>query len=526
MNSNLQPKRVISYLFILAIAVVFTLQFGPGSRGCDQPLTPQKSAAAAVVNGKEIPLREFLTAYNNQLQFFRVQGSNIPSSLARQLGIPQQVLDQLVTSELLAQAAEKQGIVPSDAEIREMLYKNPDFQKDGNFDFQRYDQVLRDYYRKSPAEYESELRRRLAAQKLLELVASGAVVSEEEVRSKFFREGNKANATYIRFLPTMYASTVGSPKAQELATFQKERAKDIADYYQANRFLYHTPERVRARHILIKAEKEAPEEQKTAARQRLEKIRQEIEGGKDFAAAAGEYSEDPGSKNSGGDLGFNERSSWVPEFASVAFSLQPGQMSQPVETQFGFHLIKVEEKKPGEDKELKEVEGDIARQLYTKEKAKQLARAAADKALAAAEKDGKALAQLYPAEKEKGGKPAKSRFETESKPTSAETGLFSLSGDNVPQLGSAPELARDIAASGAPRLLSRVYSVGDGYAVVQVTDRKRPSDAEFASQKEKLTVEALQSKQMELRESYLQALKKGANIRQNTDAIAQIANAS
>ncbi len=524
MNAHLEPKRVVSYLFIIAIAVVFTLQFGPGSRGCDQPLAPKKSSAAAVVNGKEIPVREFLAAYSNQLQYFKIQGSNIPASLAKQLGIPQQVLDQLVTSELLAQAADKQGIVPADAEIREVLFKIPDFQKDGTFDYQRYDQVLREYYRKRPAEYESDLRRRLAAQKLLELVASGAVVSDEEVKSKFLREANKADATYVRFLPTMYAAAVGSPKPQEVALFKKDHAKDIQDYYQANRFLYHTPDRVRARHILIKVEKDAPPEQKSEARQKLEKIRQEIEGGKDFAAEAKEYSEDPGSKESGGDLGFNERTNWDPAFATAAFSLQPGQISQPVETQFGLHLIRVEEKKAGEDKELAAVQDDIARQLYTKDKAKQLARAAAEKAVALAEK-GKPLAKLYPAEK-KEGKAPKSRFETESKPTVAQTGSFSIGGENVPQLGAAPDLARDIAASDGPRLLNKVYSVGEGFAVVQVTERKRPNDAEFAAQKEKLTADALQSKQMELRESYLKALKKGANIYQNEEVIAQISNAS
>jgi peptidyl-prolyl cis-trans isomerase D len=526
MNAHLEPKRLISYFFILAIGLVFILQFGPGSRGCEQPLTAQKTAAAAVVNGKEIPLRDFVAAYSNQLQYFRIQGSNIPSSLARQIGIPQQVLDQLVTAELLAQAADKRGIVPSDAELQEALTKNPDFQKDGAFSLERYGLVLREYYRKSTAEYEAEARRRLAAQKLLELVTNGAVVSEEEVRTKYFREGNKANITFVRFLPTMYAGAVPAPKPQEVASFQKEHAKEIADYYQANRFLYRQPERVRARHILIKVEKDAPEEQKAQARQRIEQIRKEISGGKDFAEAAKEYSEDPGTQSSGGDLGFNERSSWVPEFANAAFSLQPGQISQPVETQFGIHLIKVEEKKPAEEKELKDVEPEIARQLYTKDKAKQLARSAAEKALATAQKSGKTLAQLYPPDKDKDGKTPRSRFETESKPTSAETGPFSISGDTVGQLGSAPELAGDIAASDAAKMLGKVYSVGEGFALAQVTERTRPSDAQYAEQKDKLTADAIQAKRAELRESYFKALKKGAQIRQNEDLIAQVANSS
>jgi len=524
MNSHLEPKRVISYLFILAIAVVFTLQFGPGSRGCDQPLTPKKTAAAAVVNGKEIPVRDFLAAYNSQLQMFRLRGGNIPNSLARQLGIPQQVLDQLVTVELLAQAAEKQGIVPTNEEILELLSKSPDFQQDGTFTEARYKQVLQEYYRKSPAEYEGELRHRLAAEKLLELIASGAVVAEDEVRTRYFREANKADATYVRFLPTMYAGSVAAPKPQELAAFQKEHGKEIADYYQANQFLYRTPERVRVRHILVKVDKDALPEQKQAAREKLEKIRQEIEGGKDFAAAATEYSEDPGSKTSGGDLGFNERSNWVPEFAKAAFALQPAQISQPVETQFGFHLIKLEERKQPENKELKEVEADIARQLYTKEKAKQLALAAADKALASAQKSGKSLTELYPVEKDK--QKTKSRFETEGKPTSAPTGSFTVQSDNVPQLGPAPELARDIAAADHTGLLNKLYSVGDGFALVQLTERTRPTEADFTAAKEKVRQEALQAKQMELRESYIQALKKGATIQQNEEMIAQITNSS
>lgn len=528
MNPGFNLRRFVSLLFIAAIAVVFILQFGPGSRGCDAPLATPPSASAAVVNGKEIPLREFARAYAQQLQFFRVQGNAIPESLARQLGIPQQVLDQLVTAELLSQAAEKEGIVPADAEIREILYKNPDFQKDGRFDLHRYREVLRDYYRKSDAEYEADLRRRLAAGKLLDLVEAGAMVSEDEVKAKFLRDENKADATFVRFLPTMFADKVPSPKAEELARFEKEHAKEISDYYEANRYLYRQPERVRARHILIKLDPDAAPARKEEARQKIEKIRREIEAGKDFAEAAKEYSEDVGSKGSGGDLGFNERSSWVPEFANAAFALKPGEISQPVESQFGFHLIKVEEKKPPENKELKEVEGEIARQLFTKDKAKQLARAAADKALASALKTGKKLNQLYPAEKGKDqeGKPAKGRFETDKKPTAVQTGSFSFNGDNLPQLGAQPQLAHDVFEVAQPRLLDTVYPASDGFVVAEVTERKRPNEAEYASRKDALRGDAIKAKQLELRDSFLKALKKKANIKTNDQALGAVANAA
>jgi peptidyl-prolyl cis-trans isomerase D len=524
MALKLDSKRLVSLLFILAIAVVFITQFGPGSRGCDAPVSRAPSAYAARVNGKEIPLQEYVRAYHEQLSWFRMQGQQIPESLVRQLGLPRQALDRLVNTELLAQAAEKEGIVPADSEIRELLRKNPDFQKDGKFDLERYKQVVRDYYRRSDSEYESDLRRQLAAQKLLDLVAATAVVSDEEVKAKFLRDADKANATLVRFLPATFASKVPKAKPQDIDAYRKDHSKEISDYYQANRFLFQQPERVRARHILLKLDKDAPPEAKQKAREKLEQIRKEIGGGKSFAQAAKEYSEDPGSKETGGDLGFNERANWVPEFANVAFALKPGELSQPVETQFGLHLIQAEEKKPAENKALKDVEEEIARRLYNQQQAKQLAEAAADKALRAAEKSGKALKQLYPAES-KDAKEGKAKSQ-EDKPAAQETGPYSFNGDNVPQLGAAPELARDIFAQAQPRLLNKAYSFGDALVLVQVTERLKPSDDQFTQQKTTLRSQAIQAKQLELRDSYLKALRKGADIQINDQAVGSVASSS
>lgn len=512
MNEGLQPRQIFSYLFILAIAVVFTLQFGPGSRGCDAPLRPSTTTSAAMVNGREVPLREFQTAFAQQLNWFRSQGNPIPEAVARQVGIPRQVLDQLINSELLAQEAERQGITPSDTEIRELIRKNPDFKKDDQFDPQHYTQVLRDYYRKTVKEYELQIRRRMAAAELLELVEGSAAISSDEVKAKFYRDGNKAQLTFVRFNPTSFVDKVGPVKPDLLAAYEKSHAKEISEDYEGNRFLYQKPEEVRARHILIKVEKDAPQATKDEAKKKIEEIRKEIESGMDFAVAAKQYSEDEGTKESGGDLGFNPRTAWVPAFAAAAFAAKAGELTQPVLSPFGYHLIRVEEKKPATSRELKEVQPEIARKLYTKERSKQLARAEAEKALAAA-KSGKQLKELYPAKDPKAKAPAsKAKPTDEGRQAAAETGPFNSGAEAIPQLGAAPSLMSDVFEAREPGLLPKLYSIGESLVVAEVTQRERPSEAQFDQQKDAVRQQALSAKRAELRESFLKALKKNATI--------------
>jgi peptidyl-prolyl cis-trans isomerase D len=522
MKDGFQPRRLISLFFIIAIAVVFTLQFGPGGQGFGTaPSTP--AGSAATVNGQEIPLQEFQRAYANQLQFFRARGQPIPESLAQQIGIPQQVLDQLVNTELLAQAAEKRGVAPSDEELRELIHENPDFQKDGAFHFDTYTQVLRDYYRKTAPQYEAELRRRLAAVKLLEVVESGATVSEDEVRARFQKEGNQVKLTFARFLPTMYAEKVPAPKPAELAAWQQAHGKEIADSYEANKFQYQQAERLRARQILVRLSPEATDAQKAEARAKAEALRKELDGGKDFAELAREKSEDSGSKARGGDMGWVEKATLPSELAEPVFALKPGEVTQPVESPFGVHLIKAEEKQPAKSRSLQEASAEIAKTLYTREQALVLARKAADAALAQV-KAGKSLATLFPPEKD--GQPALLRFETETRPEAVETDAFTAAGETVPHLGPAPELVRAAFALEAPGPLDGVYRVGEGFVVAQVTERKQPNDEAFAQAKTELQQQARQAKQIELRSAFLEALKKQAKVVTNPEALAGVTGAS
>jgi peptidyl-prolyl cis-trans isomerase D len=504
--SAFEPRRLFSFLFVLAIAVVFVLQFGPGSRGCDAPLTPSVSTSAALVNGKEIPLREFQRAYALRLQAYRSQG-DLPEAFIQRIAAG--TLDELVSFELLSQAAEAAGVGISDDELLEILHKNKEFQKDGAFDFERYEQVLRDYYTKSSADFEAELRRRLAAVRLLEMVESTAQVSDDEVHARFLKDGDTVALTLVRFLPSMFADELKALTPAEVAGFEKAEAGRVQAYYTENPASYRSGEKVHARHLLVQVAKNASATEVADAKARVAAYRQQIVGGKSFAEVARASSDDASTKADGGDLGWSERGAFVPEFSQAAFNLKVGELSEPVKTPFGWHLILVEEKQPAVAKPLAEVSADIAALLLKRDRSRALAEAQAKRTLAAV-LAGKSLSELHPAKKEGEGS-----FEQAKKPQAVDTGSFSVSRNFIPQLGPAPELLSAATAAEAAGPLPAVYPAGEGFVVAQVTARERATPSTFAAKKEAVRADALRAKQNELRTSYLEALKKTAKIINN-----------
>ncbi|WP_093517700.1 peptidylprolyl isomerase [Stigmatella erecta] len=519
---GMNARKVLSLVGIIAIAVVFALQFGPGSSGFGAATGPALPSAAAVVNGKEIPLRDFSRFYAGQLNSLRNRGVPIPESYARQ-SLPSQVMDQLVTRELLSQAAERHGIVPSDDELRKLIHENVDFHKDGQFNFEQYKRALRDYYRTTEPKYEEELRRQLAAQKMLQVVNSGAVVSDDEVRARFEKDANQAKVVFARFLPTMYAAQVPAPTPAQLEEFRKANAEQVSSYFETNRFMYQQAERAKARQILVKLAPDATAQQKADAKARAEAIRQEITGGKDFATVARERTEDPGTKASGGDLGWVERGSLEPTLAEAVFALAPNGVSEPIETKLGWHVVRVEEKQAASDKKLDEVAPEIATTLYKQQKAKDLAKVAAEKALASV-KGGQTLQQLFPPEKD--GQPALQRFETETRPEAVETGSFTAGGESVPYLGLAPALSTAAFAAPGPQVLDQVFPLNEGFVVAQVTERVKPTEETFTQKKDELREQTRRAKQIEMTESFLKALRETGTVVENNEAIQSIVGSS
>ncbi len=121
--------------------------------------------------------------------------------------------------------------------------------------------------------------------------------------------------------------------------------KDMQLYYKIHREEFMTPETARARHILIRADKKASAEEKKKARERADVVLHKLKAGEDFAKLASEYSEDPGTIEKGGDLGVFSRGRMAPDFEEAVFSMKPGQISEILETEAGFHIVKMEEKK-------------------------------------------------------------------------------------------------------------------------------------------------------------------------------------
>lgn len=120
---------------------------------------------------------------------------------------------------------------------------------------------------------------------------------------------------------------------------------DMKSYYDSHKDDFKTPEMVRIRHILIRVETGASEEEKQKAKEKAEDILNKIKSGEDFAKLASEFSDDTMTKPKGGDLGLISRGRLVKPFEDAAFALKPGEISELVETQYGYHIIKVEEKK-------------------------------------------------------------------------------------------------------------------------------------------------------------------------------------
>lgn len=355
-QNSLNTRSLVAYLLFGAIILVFVLSSFSDRQG------PAGGAIVAEINGHIISGAE-LNEEVGQLERFYNQmfGGNFGMQAQRQM-LESQAIENLITRELLSQESTKAGVLVSDKEIRDFIVEIPAFQEQGRFDKARYFQYL-ESTRSTAEEFESKISKE--AQRMRVKRIFDAVESEMALQEKKDSEVGslKLNVQFAKIDREVLAKGVNvSPTQIEDFLNKPDNMKKVeVDYETHKNDLFSTPEQVKAQHILIKAQEgDAPAESKALTKISDLKVRASKE---DFATLAKANSEDEGSKSKGGDLGFFRRGQMVPEFESAAFNAKAGDLVGPVKTNFGYHLIKVLDKKAAHVQTLEEVKKNIARRL-------------------------------------------------------------------------------------------------------------------------------------------------------------------
>lgn len=343
-----------------AIVLVFVF-WGIGSVGAS------RLDVAVRVGDDVITAKEFNRAYQLAQRTARDRfKGDVPPDMIRQ-----QTLDQLITQKLLTQEAERLGLSVSDEELRNSIAAMPIFQRDGRFDKDAYVQTLRANGFK-PAEFQESQRQELLLRKVQVVIGAGVQITDQQLKERYRFERERVNLRVAKVASAALLERVSVSdkdvkeyydankerfREPERATIQYAHVKseryagqiapsndEIQAYYDAHAADYHKPEEVRASHILFKLPPGATGEQKGAVRARAAEVLAKIRAGGDFAALAREHSEDSTAAQ-GGDLGFFPRGQMVKPFEDAAFALAPGAVSDVVESNFGFHIIRCAEKR-------------------------------------------------------------------------------------------------------------------------------------------------------------------------------------
>ncbi|PLX86733.1 MAG: hypothetical protein C0618_08645 [Desulfuromonas sp.] len=359
--------RIVFWAIIAAFVGTIFLVWGRGS-----DTGASLSTIAAQVNDTEITYAEFQRNYSDLYNLYQsIYQNNFTPELEKQLNLGQQALDQLIQEALLIQEADSLGLSVSDQELVDSIALYGAFQENGRFNRDRYLQVL-NYQRISPEQFEALQKRQLLTDKVRQQLQQGINVDDSEIEQAYREDNDQISLEFARTAPSLFESKVKVDDAdlQEFFTSQQESFRlpekrslrylqfdparyeenvtsypqeELERYYRRTLDLYEVEEQVKAAHILIKVPEDAKEDVIAQKKELAATLLLQVKDGKDFSELARAMSDDPGSAAKGGDLGYFGRGVMVAPFEAAAFSLKPGEISDLVRSDFGFHIIKVEE---------------------------------------------------------------------------------------------------------------------------------------------------------------------------------------
>jgi peptidyl-prolyl cis-trans isomerase D len=472
MREYFRGLKFVLLIVIVAFVATSVVYFGSdavGRRGMGDN-------AVASVNGEEIPVERFRRTYQSYVEFYRqIYKDRMTSDMAEKLGIPQQVINDLVQEALIIQQATREGVTVTDDEVRARIQEIRAFQADGRFARERYLQVLRQV-RVDPADFEADQRRDMVRRRMEGLVKDGVKLSPDELQQAYGFRKDRVRAAWasIEIAPLMAGITVADGdlepyvkshqaqltraerrKTQYVLLSPKAFAEPVPDaaaeaYYTEHPAEFEKPRRLRAAHVLVRVPPVGGSDAENASRAKVEDVIKRARAGEDFAKLAREVSEDTGTAPQGGDLGFVGPGEMVPQFEQAVFALKKGEISPaPVRTPFGYHAIKILEVQEGGRSPYKEVAVKIKDKLLA-ERSDRAAGAKADQIRAPLQ--------------------AAKDFGAEAKTLGVEARAATLSrGDGLEGIGRDTGLEETVFAL-APGGVSSPLKTAAGYVVVKVAE--------------------------------------------------------
>jgi peptidyl-prolyl cis-trans isomerase D len=379
-----RKKRIVQV--IMVVAVLPFLFWGVESYRSDE------DGYVAIVDGEEIPRREFEQALRDHHERMRsMMGGNFDSSMLDSFEIRNSVLESLIQQRLLHREAVNNGFAVLDSQLVNTIRDIPAFQKDNSFSNEQYQEMLRTQGL-SPAMFESRVRQELLLQQLLDGYSENGFVSNAVAKRVMYLSEVQREVSQAQIDPDQFLSQVTPSEAEindyydlhrndfflpervrveyvvlslealaENEPISEEAVKSYFDEYQAE---FSQPEERQASHILISVAADAPDDEKQVARDKAEDVLQRVtQDPEQFFALAKEFSDDPGSALNGGDLGFFGRGVMVKAFEDEIFQMQPDEIRGLVETDFGFHIIKLVDIKDARTSDLADVREQIEKKL-------------------------------------------------------------------------------------------------------------------------------------------------------------------
>lgn len=447
-------QRWVTAVFVVGIGGAMVFFIGLGG-----PLRGGSTRAVVQVGPHQFGLRAFERIRAQRESAYQEALGDEYDAQALRNTLDDAAARTLVDRAILALEAEALGLTVARKEIERSVLAWGSFRDEGGrFDRQAYENWA-EYEYGNERNFLSDQRLILLASKMLRLLDGYSRVSRAEAQQALRRRLMEIRIAFV-LLELDDGVEASEIDEEQVGEFLENREAEARALYREHSDRYDVPERVHARHILLKIEPEADAEREQEVRAAAEALLEELREGADFAEVAERESQDPGSRQRGGDLGEFERGRMVPAFEEVAFRLEPGQLSEPVRTEFGFHIVRIEEHRPAELRPFDSVREELAREVLATD-AVRAARGALANALVDEVRGGRSLEEA-----------ARARHLTLER-----TGWIRRRPDGfVPGLGASQELLATAFVLSGGESSDRIFEVGEKLALVQLVESREPDN--------------------------------------------------